>query len=133
MKGCLGMISLLWLCGLNHVCREFKRRSDFSLCNELFLKILINVPRARHACFSFLLKAFIPVNENIYQISFRIKVFQDRNSFFVWISSNQTLYILQVIKYNTNICMIYAKTKIFYSLNKCLKKKVKKVLYMKQE
>lgn len=29
--------------------------------------------------------------------------------------------------------MIYAKTKIFYSLNKCLEKKVEKVLYMSQE
>lgn len=68
------MISLLWLCGLNHFFREFKRRSDFSLCNELFLKILINVPRARHACFSFLPKANIPVNENIDHIRFKIKV-----------------------------------------------------------
>lgn len=52
--------NLLWLCRVNHCFKEFKSMSVFSMCKELFLQVLINVPNAKHACFWFFVMAVYP-------------------------------------------------------------------------
>lgn len=47
----LNLLNLLWLWEASQCCNEFKSFSVFSLCRELFLKVFINVPKAKHACF----------------------------------------------------------------------------------